>query len=268
MSHDDVTHHLPAYTDWLRSWGAADSTIKVRLSVLSRVLVEVEQTPDALGRWIGSYASAWTKSTYYAHLASFYDWAHGTGRVPVNPVARMRRPKSGRTLPRPLTDAQVREVLDAATGRTRAYVHLGLLAGLRAHEVAKIAGEDVGQESIYVLGKGAQSAYVPTHPDLWELAQEYPRRGWWFPSPRLEGQSVTPSAVSIAVGKLFRELGIEGSHHRLRHTYGTRLLRSGANVRVVQTLMRHESLISTQVYTAVTDDERAAAIRRMTLRAA
>lgn len=174
----------------------------------------------------------------------------------------MRRPKAGRNLPRPLTDVQVREVLDTATGRTRAYVLLGLLAGLRAHEVAKIAGQDVSRESIYVLGKGGQSAYVPTHPVLWELAQEYPQRGWWFPSPRTDGP-VTPSAVSLAVGKLFRRLGIEGSHHRLRHTYGTRLLRAGANVRVVQTLMRHESLMSTQVYTAVTDDERSEAILRM-----
>ena len=57
--------------------------------------------------------------------------------------------------------------------------------------------------------------------------------------------------------------GIEGSHHRCRHAYGTALLASGANLRVVQELMRHESVTSTQMYTRVTDDERRRAVERL-----
>ena len=57
--------------------------------------------------------------------------------------------------------------------------------------------------------------------------------------------------------------GIEGSLHRCRHTYATELLRAGANIRVVQTLMRHASLSSTQIYTAVDENERREGIRRL-----
>lgn len=150
-------------------------------------------------------------------------------------------------------------MLDGAEGRVRAYVMLALYAGLRAHEIAKIRGEDVTQQAIYVEGKGGQRAMIPTHPALWTLARAHPQTGWWFPSHSACGH-VTTEAVTAGVTRLFRSLGIAGSVHRCRHTYATRLLRGGANVRVVQTLMRHQSLTSTEVYTAVDDDERARAI--------
>lgn len=264
-NHDDVEPItlLPDYTTWLRSWGAAESTIKVRTSVLARALGEAGSTRDALTAWLANYRDPWTRSAYFSHLVSFYGWAHETGRISVNPMHGMRRPRAPKATPRPLSDDQIRAVLEVATGRTLAYVLLGTLAGLRAHEMAKVRGEDVTAQVFHVLGKGGQSAYVPTHPRLWELAQEYPRRGWWFPSPSRPDRPVTASAVSAAVTKVFARLGIEGSSHRLRHTYGTALLASGANLRTVQELMRHESVTSTQIYTRVTDEERRAAVLRL-----
>ena len=67
------------------------------------------------------------------------------------------------------------------------------------------------------------------------------------------------------MGKLFTALGISGSIHRVRHVYGTRLLRAGVNIRVVQKLMRHSSLATTATYTAVDESEMRSAIE--TLRA-
>lgn len=60
-----------------------------------------------------------------------------------------------------------------------------------------------------------------------------------------------------------RSLGIDGTLHQARHVYGTQLLRSGANLRIVQELMRHRSISSTEIYTAVSSDERTDAIRRL-----
>jgi integrase/recombinase XerD len=74
---------------------------------------------------------------------------------------------------------------------------------------------------------------------------------------------VTSLAVSTMTTQLFKANGIEGSIHRCRHTYATQLLRAGVNIRVVQTLMRHASLTSTQIYTAVDEDERRDAINRL-----
>ena len=62
---------------------------------------------------------------------------------------------------------------------------------------------------------------------------------------------------------LRKAAGIEGSLHRCRHYFGTELLREGVSTRVIQTLMRHESLATTENYLAVDEAERVAAIRRL-----
>jgi len=82
--------------------------------------------------------------------------------------------------------------------------------------------------------------------------------GFWFPAQR---GHVDATAISSKVTAHFRRHRIEGCYHRCRHTYGTGLLQAGLNLRIVQTLMRHESLTSTAAYLAVDEDERAAAIR-------
>lgn len=74
---------------------------------------------------------------------------------------------------------------------------------------------------------------------------------------------MTPLCVSTRTTRLFAANGIEGSIHRCRHTYATRLLRAGVNIRVVQELMRHKSLASTQIYTAVDEVERRDGIDRL-----
>jgi integrase/recombinase XerD len=116
------------------------------------------------------------------------------------------------------------------------------------------------QDQLYVLGKGGHKAFLPTHPLVWELAQTLPQTGWWFPSPRSSAGHVPAVSVTTETTKVFTTNGIDGSIHRCRHTYATDLLRAGVNIRVVQTLMRHESLNSTMIYTAVDEDERRAAI--------
>ena len=205
----------------------------------------------------------WSRATYYGHLHSYFTFAADVGFVQVDPMARIRHPKAGKSVPRPLTPAQVAVVMAAATNTNlHAWLTLALYAGLRAHEIAKIRGEDVDEDQLYVFGKGGQGAFVPTHPLVGALAQSRPRAGWWFPTRSSTGH-VRSTGVSTMTSRLFAANGIEGSIHRCRHTYATQLLRAGVNIRVVQTLMRHQSLTSTQIYTAVDEDERRDAINRL-----
>ena len=175
-----------------------------------------------------------------------------------DPTSSLRRPRQPRSQPRPLTADQAAALLADAAPRAHAYLTLALYAGLRAHEIAKIDGSDVTSEWLYVEGKGGQRAHVPTHPRVWALARDMPPSGPWFPSPK--GGSVDGDAVTHLVGRHMRKHGLSGSIHRARHTYASTLLRAGTNIRVVQTLMRHESITSTQAYTAVDEHERASAI--------
>ena len=219
-------------------------------------------TADNLQTWLGRPdLSRWSRATYFSNLKDFCTWLHASGRISSNPADELKSPTRPKSLPRPLSEAEAELVLANVTGRTRDWILLAMLAGLRAHEIAKIRGEDVTAEGIYVEGKGGTRASIPTHPELWLMAQRYPRKGYWFPG-RFEG-AINRTTISTQVGNEFRELGISGSIHRCRHVYGTRLLRAGVNIRTVQQLMRHASLQTTANYTAVSEDEMRAAIHTL-----
>jgi site-specific recombinase XerD len=260
--------HFAGFEPWLRANNCGNNTIEDRLNHLANFAATHPGFPDVtatqITNWLGrpNYAQ-WSRATYFGHLRSYFTFAVDVGFVQVDPMARMRHPKPGKSVPRPLTPAQVAVVLAAATNTNlHAWLILGLYAGLRAHEIAKIRGEDVEQDQLYVFGKGGQGKFLPTHPLIWDLAKTMPRAGWWFPTCSSTGH-VRSTGVSTMTSRLFAANGIEGSIHRCRHTYATQLLRAGVNIRVVQTLMRHASLTSTQIYTAVDEDERRAAINRL-----
>lgn len=266
LAMDDL---MTAFAAWMRTWNAAATTMDSRLAVLRAAFRDhlgdpATVTADEIGAWLARPEwSAWTRCAYYAHARSFFGWLHESGRRDDNPTARLRAPRSPETRPQPLTADEVDRALAAAGADQRAWLMLGIFAGLRAHEIAKIRGEDVTDDAIYVLGKGGKQAIIPTHPALWELAQSKPRYGYWFPSTISALGHVHPKTISIATTRLFRDLGITGSSHRARHTYGTNLLRGGANIRVVQKLMRHSSLKSTEHYLGVDDGELRQAIESL-----
>lgn len=258
-----MAEHTTTYEDWLTGRGLRPYTIYKRMSFHRTRLGDwghMDQSPTVIARWLGQY-DGWTRCTYHAHLNSIFDWMVETGQVQVNPVrVTIRRPPTPRHRPTPLTEGDLSRVLAVAAPRTRAFLMLGYLAGLRASEIAAFRGEDIDELYLHVVGKGGRSETIPTHPLLWDLAADFPRTEVWFPSPRRSGRSVVPSVVTRDVGTLFRSLDITGATHRARHTYGTQLLRNGANLRVVQELMRHRSLATTAAYLGVDELERRTAI--------
>ena len=160
---------------WLRLHDCCEATIEDRRYVLAHFARDVPSfphcTPNQVTAWLGRPGFAqWTRSTYFGHLRSYYAWAAQAGVITVDPMAGMRWPRRRRSAPRPLTPAQVRVVLGGANPKMRAWLTLGLLAGLRASEIAKLSGEDVEQDKLWVLGKGGKGAFVPTHPRIWALA--------------------------------------------------------------------------------------------------
>lgn len=253
---------LADYAEWMRSWGASDRTIDARVTMArSRIKAwglggfTAENIQTFLAR---PNLKKWTRSTYHAHLKDICTWLVATGRMDRNPMDDVRKPSRPQARPRPLTELEVARVLSVVEGPTRDWILLALFAGLRVSEIAKIRGEDVHEDGIFVHGKGDKSEVLPCHEILWEAAQRYPRHGYWFPGT--EDGHVRSQHVSLVVGKLFTALGIDGSIHRARHVYGTRLLRAGVNIRTVQKLMRHSNLDTTANYTAVDEDELRAAI--------
>lgn len=262
--HDEL---VSRYERWLRSVDRSPNTIKQRVRIANKVVARFADLnavdPEALADWLSEAddLARWSRATYHSGIRAFFKWLELSRLIDTDPTASplFERPRTRRGVPKPLSPAETTAVLAAAHGNTLAWLLMALLAGLRAAEIAAFRGESITEERIILVGKGNKEATVPTHPDLWALAQQYPRRGWWFPSPAHDGH-VAGNSVTIMVGRLFREAGIDGSIHRCRHTFATNLLRRGVNLRKVQELMRHESPATTAVYTAVNEDELRAAI--------
>ncbi len=260
---------MDEYALWMRSWNASARTIKARVNFVSARLRDWDGlaglTTANVTRFMAALVeeerSEWTVSTYYTHLTSFCDWAHAAEYLPENPMDQTRVPTRPKSEPRPISDADLERVLAVAQGEVADWILLTLHAGLRSHEGAKIRGEDVQVDGIRVKGKGRLPATLPCHPGIWEMAQRYPRQGYWFPGT--DHGHMRSAQVSGKVGTLFEALGIEGSLHRVRHAFATRLLRSGVHIRKVQKLMRHASLATTAAYTAVDEDELRDAILKL-----
>lgn len=254
------------YRRWLSGQGLSGNTIGQRVRFLERIHREwgtLDRPPFEVAEWLGQF-TGWTRKSYLAHLRSVYAFLIETGQAESSPIARYRTPPSPAPNARPLTPEKSAELLEAATGNLYAFLVLGMFAGLRCHEIAKVRGEDVDQGTLRVLGKGGREAVLPTHPVLWEVALRYPRQGYWFPSPLEARDHLDTGYVGRQIREHLRAHDIpDGSAHRLRYSFGTTLARAGVQVRVVQELLRHQSLVTTQRYLAVDDAEKAEAVRRL-----
>lgn len=256
---------LELFRQWLAAQGASRRTMRERLIVVAAFGEFVGVDPRlATQREVIAYLSRpdiapWTRTTYWGHLRSWFAWLTSVGQT--SPLEGMRAPKTPRGRPRPLNPGEVELLLLDAPQRMADWMALGLYAGLRASEIARIESSHVTEATMWIMGKGGVSDYLPTAPAVWEIAS---RRGpgLWFPS-RLGGGPLRPETVSHKSALFFHAHGVEGSIHRCRHTFATNLLRSGADIRTVQRLMRHANLNTTASYTAVDEDKLRAAVLRI-----
>ena len=269
------------YEAYMRGLNRSPRTINQRSRWAGRVL---ERWPDPgqasttdIVEWLGGleqlsdreHLKANTLATYFGDTRAFFRWLAVAGLIPENPLGSddLDRPKRRQGQPKYLSGPEVARCLTEAPKykHMEAYILLALRAGLRASEIGAFRGENIAEDNIILAGKGDKEAILPTHEALWRIAQQYPRRGWWFPSDA-HGGHVSGTSVTILVGRFFRRPEVDilkGSIHRVRHTYATTLLRDGADLRQVQELMRHSSSATTDIYTGVSRDDLRAAIDRL-----
>ena len=252
----------------MQGQGLSQRTITERIRVINQVTAATGAdpaalTPQAISAWLGTLPSAATKSTYYAVLRAWCKWLLQSGHRIDDPTTRVARPKTPAGHPRPVTDAQVDAVLALPLRQdTRTKIILAAYAGMRVHEIAKIKGEDISPVAgtITITGKGCRTDTLPAHQLILQQASHYPRRGLWFPSPKDPTVPVRAKTVSRVISDAFGRADASASAHQLRHYFATSLLRAGTDSRVVQSLMRHESLATTGRYLAVNTDQQRAAL--------
>jgi integrase/recombinase XerD len=221
-----------------------------------------------------------TRARRLSAIRQLYRFAYLEGWRSDDPAAQLKGPKKARSLPDSLTENEVDRLLAAAEshGRTPAerarwvcLMQLLYATGLRVSElvalpVAAVRGDP---RMILVRGKGGRERMVPlstparTALGAWLAARDAaeaeaakagkPRSPHLFPARGRKGH-LTREAFFLAIKDLARAAGIDAarvSPHGLRHAFATHLLANGADLRVIQTLLGHASIATTEIYTHV-----------------
>jgi integrase/recombinase XerD len=209
-------------------------------------------------------------SRYLSAYRQFYRWLVRESRIATDPVALIESPKTGRGLPKALTEAQVESLLaapdtDTSLGmRDRAMLELMYAAGLRVSELVnlQLSNLNLNQCIVRVIGKGRKERLVPLGDEALDslsryLAESRPEmlKGAQcdsvFVTTRKAG--MTRQAFWYMIKRYATRCGISQklSPHMLRHSFATHLLNHGADLRVVQLLLGHSNLSTTQIYTHI-----------------
>src|SRR5262245_39337677 len=202
-----------------------------------------------------------------ASLRSFFRFLVRRGRAKVNPAREVRTPRLPGRLPTHLpidqSDALFRQPFadDEAGRRDRAILEMLYASGVRVAELSGLDVDDVDlrEGGVRVLGKGKKERIVPLGTKAIEAVRAYLERregsrGALFRNPR--GGRLTVRSLHRIVRARARTAGLPGrvTPHTLRHTFATHLLDAGADLRLIQELLGHARLSTTQRYTHVSAD--------------
>ena len=209
-------------------------------------------------------------SRYLSGFRQFYRWLLREGRIREDPTALIESPKLGRGLPKALSEQQVTGLLEAPPVETplglrdRTMLELMYASGLRVSELVglDLANINLNQGVVRIMGKGGKERLVPLGEEAMSWLQRYLREArpelmsghhspLVFVTTRKGG--MTRQAFWYAVRKYAVAAGISQavSPHMLRHSFATHLLNHGADLRVVQLLLGHSDLSTTQIYTHI-----------------
>lgn len=213
-----------------------------------------------------------TSARKLAAIRSAYKFFCRVGALDTNPAQEVRSPKLGRDLPDVLSVPEVTALIEAPDTSTplgvrdRAILETLYSAGIRAAELAGLALGDVDLVggTIAVLGKRRKQRIAHLGAMAVDAVNAYLRVRGGLGRPRHDrlfvnarGGPLTTRSVQRVVERYARQTlpgRREVSPHTLRHTFATHMLNAGADLRVVQELLGHESLSSTQIYTHVSID--------------
>ncbi len=199
-----------------------------------------------------------------ASLRGFFKWAFATGIINKNPASTLEQPKIPQRLPKIISIKEIDEILhDGLTLMEQTIIELLYSCGLRVSELVNLKIGDVDLSSKYVrcFGKGSKERIVPMGEKAKNIIKEYmPARELLVKKFNLNtkrlfimetGRFITRQDVYTLIharGKLIHK---NISPHTLRHSFATHLLENGADLRVVQELLGHSDVSTTQLYTHI-----------------
>ncbi|MBS1198426.1 MAG: tyrosine recombinase XerD subunit [Proteobacteria bacterium] len=252
----DLTH----FAGWLAATGRG-----------SLLAAEAEALVAYIAKVAGDKKRATSQSRYLSSLRRFYRWHLGRGRIAVDPTLKLVNPHLPARLPKVMSEKQVEDLLAAPDIETplglrdRAMLEMLYATGLRVSELVNIKLHEVGMNEgvVRVMGKGSKERLVPLGEEALDWIERYRNAAR---AELLHGQQSDALFVTRRGGAMTRQMfwclikrhalnaGIDPhrlSPHVLRHAFATHLLNHGADLRVVQLLLGHADISTTQIYTHV-----------------
>ena len=216
------------------------------------------------------------ESTTVAHkitsIKSYFNYNIKRGIVSVNPADKVSRPKLTKHLPEYLTEEEVGKLLDVELKspydyRNKTILELLYSSGIRISELVNIKTPNYDSEEclIRIMGKGSKERIVPLGDYAVNIMNDYMNNyrplinkkhtDYVFVNNR--GDKISRQFIFKVIKKESLKKGIKKdiSPHTLRHTFATHLLKNGADLRIIQELLGHENISTTQIYTHVTNNK-------------
>ncbi len=219
--------------------------------------------------------AATTVARKVAATKSFFGFMVAENKLKDNPTENIGSPHIGKSLPKPLSIGQVRQLLDQPAQQTtleakrdKAMLELLYASGMRVSELVSLNLGDVNTSDCFVrcFGKGSKERLIPIYERAARSVKEYvdetrPKlarakgENALFLNPR--GERLTRQGFWQKLKDYAKSAHLEGkiSPHTLRHSFATHMLSGGANLRSVQELLGHANISTTQVYTHLTSDQ-------------
>jgi integrase/recombinase XerD len=240
-------------------------------------LQQLSLGPESVGQqhlrnflvWIGEMGlSARTQARILSGLKAFYRFLLLDDRIEKDPTALLEGPRLGRKLPEVLTEKEIDRMLarldlsKAEGRRNKAMIEVLYSCGLRVSELTglKLSSLNRGEEFVRIIGKGDKERLVPiSRKALREIDLYLPDRNSLVIRPGNEdilflnrrGRRLSREMVFTIVRELAAAAGIRKnvSPHTFRHSFATHLVERGADLRAVQEMLGHESILTTEIYT-------------------
>lgn len=269
------TELLDAFVVYQRSQNIAPRTIDNRAWLLhgfrkhsGKPLIQgnLIDMREFLGR---EGVSPGTKRTERTALQAFYRWALDDGYITEDPTVKLRPVRVPTAQARPFAAWQIEAMLASGCRfRTQAMILVGYYQGFRVSQIARLRGDDIDRKAMTIrtIAKGGKLRYLPLRGEVAELSLLMPLVDWWFPARDGSDAPIKSASVTDLITAAKHRAGITNrdlTPHSLRHSFGCELSDAGVDIRVIQELLLHEQLSTTQIYTRVSPARKTAGIAQL-----
>lgn len=263
MSPNTVAAYVSDVEDFLEWFGGRpeDVTSGDIVSYFKERRVEKDGSAD-----LGKELSKRSQSRILSSIKSFYNFLLTEELVPDNPCDKVDFPKLGRYLPDVLSEEEVEAIINAVPldnwqgFRDKAILEILYGCGLRVSEAVSLTTGNLyfKEGFVRIIGKGNKERLVPVGQMAVEAVIEYlKRRPEAFGTDALFVNRFGAALSRVSVFNMIKAMAIEAgvnkniSPHSFRHSFATHLIENGADLRVVQEMLGHESILTTEIYTHI-----------------